>query len=182
MIERSERVYRRARDGATAKSLYTLVKGDTWRFDSLGVSAAFGETDMCHASCVQGIEFAPTQPSFPFTATQLAEALALACSQLPAGRIALALSGGLDSAVLLALLRGRATAYTLASSLGNYDESAQALATARALGVTVRVVKADAEDFVQHLPEVVRYAETPLYNLHPVGRWFVGSAGACRRL
>jgi asparagine synthetase B (glutamine-hydrolysing) len=92
---------------------------------------------------------------------------------LSGGRTALALSGGLDSALLLALARRLgmpATVYVLDARLSGYSEVERARATAETLGVPVTVVAVSEGDFVAALPQCVRDAEVPFYNLHPVSK------------
>jgi len=90
---------------------------------------------------------------------------------------ALALSGGLDSALLLALCRRMGAdipIVTLATDFPGYCEREITLATAKALGASdVEAIEASAEDFVAALPDAIAACETPLYNLHPVSRWLL---------
>lgn len=91
-------------------------------------------------------------------------------------RAALALSGGLDSALVLALakrLRGDLPVFTLASHLPGYCELTATATAAQALGVRLEVIEVTGEDFVAALPEAVAAMGTPLFNLHPVGRWLL---------
>ncbi len=89
-------------------------------------------------------------------------------------KTALALSGGLDSAVLLALVReaaGRAVpAYVLAPRMPGYGETDEAVRTAERFGAAVVLVDVGAEDFRAALPAAVRAMECPLYNAHPVAK------------
>ena len=95
-------------------------------------------------------------------------------------RVALALSGGLDSAVLLALLRSLGAhdvpAYILAAEIPGYGELAEALDSARRLGVTPIVVRVDAEAFTRALPRAMVHIEEPLYNLHPIAKLLLAEA------
>jgi asparagine synthase (glutamine-hydrolysing) len=95
-------------------------------------------------------------------------------------RIALALSGGLDSALLLALLKTvsdrHIPVYILAVNLPDYSELDAALDTAHRSGVEPIVVEADEKDFVAALPETVRHVEEPLFNLHPVAKLLLAKA------
>jgi len=92
-------------------------------------------------------------------------------------RPAFALSGGLDSALLLALLRRRGRAmpvFTLITSIPGYCEREMTLGSARAIGEhAVTEITASAEDFITALPEAIAACETPLYNLHPVSKWLL---------
>jgi asparagine synthetase B (glutamine-hydrolysing) len=107
------------------------------------------------------------------SALELALDKAMSVSRRPA----LALSGGLDSALLLALCRRRhpdLAVVTLATSFPGYCELETTLATARALGFPdVQVIKANADDFLSALPGAIAAAERPLYNLHPVSKWLL---------
>lgn len=94
---------------------------------------------------------------------------------------ALALSGGLDSAVLLGLVlraAGRIVpVYTLAPAMSGYCELAQTQETARALGLSgLRVVEVGESDFVEALPDAIAAAEVPLFNLHPVSKLLLARA------
>ncbi len=87
--------------------------------------------------------------------------------------IALALSGGLDSALVLALLlrMGRTLpVYTLVCDAAGYGEEAETLRTARALGVEPRIVRTSLDELRGFLPGSIAACERPLYNLHPVAR------------
>jgi asparagine synthase (glutamine-hydrolysing) len=165
--------------GRSGPSLVALVGGEPARLDPDGVSAAFGEIEPTAATCIEGATrlpswYAPGLRSAP--ARPLRASLERACERLPAKGIALALSGGVDSAVLCALLRDRAVAYTLAPSIAGYSEEDAALAVARRLGARVRSVHVRADDFVDALPEAVAACGAPLYNLHPVGRYLLARA------
>jgi asparagine synthetase B (glutamine-hydrolysing) len=106
----------------------------------------------------------------------LRDQLEAACANIPAGPAALALSGGVDSAALAALLRGRAVAYTLAPELPGYSEASEAQSIADSLGVPLRRIAVTADHFVTALPEAIRGCECPLYNLHPVSRYLLARA------
>lgn len=88
----------------------------------------------------------------------------------------LALSGGLDSFLIAALIKERTGSFppaaTLVSRLHGYCEAEFTLKTARDLGIKdVILIETDEEEFIESLPDVVRAAEIPLYNLHPVSKW-----------
>jgi asparagine synthetase B (glutamine-hydrolysing) len=95
------------------------------------------------------------------------------------GRVALALSGGFDSALVLGLVErlgaGNVVAYSVAADLEGYTEREATLATARFFGREVRLVEAGEEDFIAALPAAVRAMETPLYNLHPLSKYLLAS-------
>lgn len=112
----------------------------------------------------------------------LAAALAaqLADAKKAGRRVALALSGGLDSAALLSLLaRGGGELpplYLLVTDLAGYCERREALATAAIFACPVREVQASPADFVAALPAALRAAEAPFYNLHLVGSLLLARA------
>lgn len=86
---------------------------------------------------------------------------------------ALALSGGLDSALILALLKEISVdieVFTLATHIPGYCELQQTLRTAKHFGVKLHIVEAQPKDFISALPEAIRSTETPIYNLHPVSK------------
>ncbi|HET8897344.1 MAG TPA: asparagine synthase-related protein [Rhodanobacteraceae bacterium] len=95
-------------------------------------------------------------------------------------RVALALSGGLDSALLLALLKAMDApsipVYILAANLPDYSELDAALDTAHRLGAEAIVVEVREESFVAALPEAIRHVEEPLFNLHPVAKLLLAKA------
>ncbi|SAI73823.1 asparagine synthase [Bordetella ansorpii] len=98
-------------------------------------------------------------------------------------RVALALSGGLDSALLLALLKElgqqrEIPAYILATGLPGYCERDAALDIARRLGARVKVVRVTEQDFVRALPRATRCVEEPMFNLHPVAKLLLAEAMA----
>ena len=97
-------------------------------------------------------------------------------------RVALALSGGLDSALLLALIREMGAthipAYILATEMPDYCERAPAQALAQQLGFETRIATVDSGQFVAALPETVQHVEEPLFNLHPVAKLLLADAMA----
>lgn len=87
-----------------------------------------------------------------------------------------ALSGGLDSFLIAALIKEKTGSFppvaTLVSGLENYCEAEFTIEFARQLGMKdVIRVEANEEEFVASLPEAIKAAEVPLYNLHPVSKW-----------
>jgi asparagine synthase (glutamine-hydrolysing) len=187
-----------ARDPLGARPLYFTADGRSGerarplagaapRFDRDGVLHAWGEGGRAERSCFAGVhrlapghrlrvddrglavaEAAPLPPAPPSLEAALLESLA----PLVDDSCALWLSGGLDSALILALARElgtRPVCYVLAPSFGgDYDESAAALALARSFSLTPTLVRVAAEDFVRALPACIRSTEAPLWNLHPV--------------
>lgn len=98
-------------------------------------------------------------------------------------RVALALSGGLDSALLLALLReldalDQVTAYILATGMPDYCEQDAALELATQMQARVKIVHFDEADFVNALPRTTYAVEEPMFNLHPVAKHLLAEAMA----
>ncbi|PXX33664.1 MULTISPECIES: asparagine synthase-related protein [Burkholderia] len=98
-------------------------------------------------------------------------------------RVALALSGGLDSALLLALLRElgaqrHVTSYILATDMPDYCERDAALELAAQMQATVKIVRANEADFVAALPRTTHAVEEPMFNLHPVAKLLLAEAMA----
>lgn len=166
--------------GRRGPSLADLVGGASVALDPDGVRAAFGEIATDGATCIDGARLL-LPPRLRGVHRRgapgpLHALLGEACARLPNGRVALALSGGVDSAALAALLGDRATLYTLAPDLPGYSEEAEARAVAGRLGLPLRVIPARAVDYLQALPLVLTACECPLYNLHPVSRWLLARA------
>lgn len=93
-------------------------------------------------------------------------------------RPVLALSGGLDSALLLALAAKmpdvEIAVCTMVTGWSGYCEEERTRETAMHLGVNeLHVIRFDEEAFVSALPEAIAACETPLYNLHPVSKWLL---------
>ncbi|WP_233238801.1 asparagine synthase-related protein [Bordetella sp. LUAb4] len=98
-------------------------------------------------------------------------------------RVALALSGGLDSALLLALLREMGVqrsipSYILVTDLPDYCERDTALDIADRLDARVKLVRVTAQDFVAALPDATRCVEEPMFNVHPVAKLLLARAMA----
>lgn len=130
----------------------------------------------------QGLSLQPA-PATPAPEGDLAGLLQASLARaLDSGkRVALALSGGLDSALLLALLGdlgARVPAYILATGMPGYCEREAALDMAGRLGASVRIVPVGAADFVAALPEAARRVEEPMFNLHPVAKLLLARAMA----
>lgn len=121
-----------------------------------------------------------TAPSAP--SSDLEALLMRALEETLAGHahVALALSGGLDSALVLALTRSlgaaQVTAYVLDAQLKDYSERETALRTADALGCDVKIVSATEDDFVQALADTAALLEEPIYNAHPVAKLLLARA------
>jgi len=98
-------------------------------------------------------------------------------------RVALALSGGLDSALLLALLREMGVqrsipSYILVTDLPDYCERDTALDIADRLDARVKLVRVTGQDFVAALPDATRCVEEPMFNMHPVAKLLLARAMA----
>ncbi|VWB91987.1 putative asparagine synthase [Burkholderia lata] len=98
-------------------------------------------------------------------------------------RVALALSGGLDSALLLALLRELGaqrlvTSYILVTDMPDYCERDAALELAAQMQANVKIVRANEADFVAALPRTTHAVEEPMFNLHPVAKLLLAEAMA----
>ena len=96
------------------------------------------------------------------------------------GRVAVALSGGLDSALVLALVHEvdpSVPAFVLDPRLDDdYGEREAALTTARQIGAEVVVFPASAAEFPDALPAAIAAFETPIYNLHPLAKLLLARA------
>lgn len=164
--------YEQRATGRVSGSLRELALGAPIELDAAGVREAFGESPASGRTICRGVRRLPTRlassPEAPHGS--LGECLAAALAELPGERVALAVSGGVDSASLWAALRGRARAFTIATGLSGYCELELTRGLARELGEPLEVVELTADEIVEATPAAVRAAETPLYNLHPVTR------------
>ncbi|MGS0892131.1 asparagine synthase-related protein [Burkholderia stagnalis] len=98
-------------------------------------------------------------------------------------RVALALSGGLDSALLLALLRElgahrHVTSYIFVTDMPDYCERDAAQELAARMQASVKLVRASEADFVAALPRTTHAVEEPMFNLHPVAKLLLAEAMA----
>jgi asparagine synthetase B (glutamine-hydrolysing) len=104
----------------------------------------------------------------------LLELLAGALDEALAPGTALALGGGLDATLLLAVIRcvlGKSVpVFSLCPRIPGYSERAAIISTARGFAVEPELLEVAEYDFVAALPDCVRFAEVPLYNLHPVSK------------
>lgn len=157
------------------------------RFDPLGVLGHLAGNPIpgrtCFAGIKAGIADRSRSPSAPPAATAgpLLEVLRESLRRALAGpgRAALALSGGLDSALLVALAREIGEpppVYILAVDLPGYGEREVARSTARALGVEPVVITASPGDLVLALPDTTLAAEAPLRNLHMASKLLLARA------
>lgn len=104
---------------------------------------------------------------------------AVAAARAAGQRVALAISGGLDSAALLEILARAGIElplYLLVTGIPGYCERREAAAAAAAFGLPVREVFATPADFVAALPEALAAAEAPFYNLHLAGNLLLARA------
>jgi hypothetical protein len=89
---------------------------------------------------------------------------------------AVALSGGLDSAIVLALVRElhpSVTPLVLAPTIPDYTEVETAVETARVAGTAAAVIEVTGEEFICAVPAAISAFEAPIYNLHPVSKWLL---------
>lgn len=156
--------------GRSGPSLRALVGDARVRLDPAGVRAAFGEAIQDGSTCIAGARRPWLARPRRAPAGPLRDLLEETCADIVPGTAALALSGGVDSAVLAALLRGRVRLYTLDPELPGYSEADAAQAIADALGMPLRRIRVGAQDYVDALPAAIAACEAPLYNLHPVSR------------
>jgi len=113
-------------------------------------------------------------------AEQLEEAVRRAVEKAPRP-LAVALSGGLDSAVVLALaLRIDPTvkALILDPNVPDYGELTAALRTADELHAEVVELSLDEDAFASAVRPAIAAFEMPLYNLHPVSKWWLARGAA----
>ncbi len=175
-----ERVWVREADGRASRRLLELVDPST-ELDPMGLRAALGLRAPSPRSVFAGVRLrdAPHSPrpstEAPLSAHAFETALRLATSRmatLPAPM--LAVGGGLDSAVVAALLRsvlGRTLRLvTLRTGIADYDELDGATALARHLDLDREVVATTPRDLVGLAGTAVAVCGCPFWNLHPVGR------------
>jgi len=162
--------------GTRSTSLTRLVRNAHVRLDAEGVRESFGEAERTSRTCIEGVHRIAAPQMARSGPRPFREIFEESCRPLRKNKIALALSGGIDSAVLAAMFRDCAVAYTLATPFEGYCEEREAVRIAQHLGVEIRVVHADEEDFVRALPDAIRACESPLYNLHPVSRYLLARA------
>ncbi len=90
--------------------------------------------------------------------------------------IAVAVSGGVDSWVLAALLKSHGheiCGWYLSSSIPGYCEREQVERTSAALEIETRFIEVTANDFVESAREFVEVTEWPIYGLHPISKWLL---------
>lgn len=104
----------------------------------------------------------------------------IGCILKPYRKVGLALSGGVDSALLLACIRNggfsNVNVYTFATDCNGYCEKYKALSVADYFRTPLTLVQSSMEELVENFPGAIQAAEVPLYNLHPVSRWILARA------
>lgn len=161
------------------------------RADLRGLQAYLAGTPDDRHTCFEGIGLVPaghrlvleggaprlcTPEPLPEPRGSLEDALveALAAILARPRRLALALSGGLDSALVLALVLRRlgreVPVFTLAIEIPDYGEIEATRRMARELGVELHEIRATASDYLAALPAAVRAVEVPMFNPHPVSK------------
>jgi hypothetical protein len=125
----------------------------------------------------------PSGPGAPASepfADRLRAAVARAVETAPRPTV-VALSGGLDSAVLFALVREidpSIKPFILEPNLPGYSEVTEARATAKLHGSELFIFPAPEGAFASAVRDVLECFETPLYNLHPISKWIL--AAGCK--
>lgn len=172
------RRYRRVGDGAAAAALRSLARAPLV-LDAAGVDFAWGLGGDATRTVLRSVRRdapgrAPRCEQGPWAAAFEA---AVARIAVDAARPALALGGGLDAAAVLAAWQRTGHAppvvLTLETGLEDYDEVAGAERIAAACGAHCERVDASPARWLAALPSAIAAAGTPLYNLHPVGRWLL---------
>lgn len=176
------RCYLRASDGETSTSLFALATRES-RLDRQGVLAAWGQLDAPERTIFADVsQLAPGHGWEPGPAGELSGVLRDEVVHIAetAARPALALGGGLDAAVVLALWARSGvplpTVLTVETGLAGYDEVEAARAIAASVGARVVAVQAPPAEVLACLDDAVIACETPLYNLHPVTRLILARA------
>lgn len=164
-------------------------------FDPRGLSGFLSGSPLAASTCFRGIRTVTPactvlvregslrvfgrEKAMPASADEFRDRLASSVqAAVPEERFACALSGGIDSGLVLALAGKRARAYTLAPRNPAYSEVAAAQRTAAHLRVQSILVPADDEDLVAALPRAVAAVEAPLLNLHAVAKFLLCRAVA----
>lgn len=154
------------------------------RLSADGVAQFFGSSPSASATCFAGVKrlWDPLRTASPASVGAICDKdviavlrQAVAAAVSGAEQPVIALSGGIDSLVLALLLGevlGRTpAAATLVTGIDGYCELDATARAADLLGLDLVELHADAGDIVDALPEAVRAAEVPMYNLHPVTKW-----------
>lgn len=119
----------------------------------------------------------PGEPSREPFGERLVAAVRRAVESAPRP-LAVALSGGLDSAVILGLVRRvdpGVRAIVLDPQVPDYGELDAADRTARDLHIECDHLRVGLGLFAQRVRDAIGVFETPLYNLHPVSKWWLAS-------
>lgn len=176
------RTYVRVADAATSPSLQALATRES-PLDRQGVLAAWGQLEAPERTIFADVrQLAPAHGWEPTPAGALADVLRDEVVRIAetAAQPALALGGGLDGAVVLALWARSGvplpTVLTVETGLAAYDEVDAARAIAESVGARVVAVQAPPAEVLACLDEAVIACETPLSNLHPVTRLILARA------
>lgn len=169
-----------AAHGPTIRAVLEQMDERDW--DDEGVRLYLKRSPDGHRTCFSKVRMLPPEVARCPTTGNAHGAMACAMDELAneTRRIAVALSGGLDSALVVAMLRARGRddipVFTLASHLPGYCELETTRTTARALGVEdLHVIDTSAGEMISAFPAVIAAAECPLFNLHPVSRWILAT-------
>jgi asparagine synthetase B (glutamine-hydrolysing) len=151
-------------------------------WDEHGVRLYLNRTPDGYRTCFDQVRTVAPRPIQASKDLTTAAALELAFDELAQERrrAAIALSGGLDSALVLAMLRARGrddiAVVTLVSSLPGYCEWQTTKETATTLGVhELQAIEVTDTGFITAFPQAIAAAECPLFNLHPVSRWLLAN-------
>ena len=174
-----ERLYRSGdRYGRTIRELL----GADRSLDPIAIDAHFAGMPAPDRTCFAAVRAVP--PSYGRTpprlhagdlAVLLRQAVARILRDAPRP-IGVALSGGLDSAIVLALVRELEPdiePIVLDPQLPGYSEVEQASDSARQAGGNVRVLIVTEDDIRAAVPAAIAAFETPLYNLHPISKYLL---------
>ncbi len=198
---RHARSVRALLEAIALRPLPELTKPVVVRFDRIAVAGHLGDGIPTDRSMFDGIRAVPpghalieVGDTWATRAVPLAprpgnlgallrDAIARALRDAPRP-IAVALSGGLDSALVLAIARDLdpdIAAIVLDPRLVSaieappYSELDEALVTARTIGVTPLVETITTDEFLAAVPPAIAAFEVPLYNLHPVSKWLLAT-------
>ncbi len=193
-------IYYRADGSGPAASLDELRRRSPampLRPDAEGIQRYLRGDPDDRRTCALGISLVPTGhrlardesgwclepgPPLPPAKGELHEALVEAIADIlePDRPLALALSGGLDSALCLAIaLREfgrRLPVFTLAIDIPGYGERQPTRDIARRFGVELHEIPATADDYREHLATAIAAVEVPMFNPHPVSKLLLAQA------
>lgn len=169
-------------EAATIRAVLQQIAPDDRAWDEAGVRMYLNRRPDGYHTCLAKVRMLPAATINRSATLDPRLALNHAMDELAreTRRAAIALSGGLDSALVLAMLRARGRddipVFTLASQLPGYCELETTRGTTRVLGVkALHVIETNAGEMIAALPSVIAAAECPLFNLHPVSRWILAS-------